>query len=198
MGDAASNNSAIEPGDFATEPTTRERLIVAAAAEFNARGYLGTDTNRIARAAGFAPQTFYRNFKDKLEVFLAAYDRWVSEEYRAIDAVAMREDFDLAIADIILAHHRDWAVFRKSLKLLRGTDARVDGALLRSFKWKLGRVRKLPANAARTDGELTLGLLAIERLADAITDGELAGLGIGGEEARGLMAKAITEVCGEG
>ena len=46
--------------------------------------------------------------RHKTEIFLAAYYKWVGEEYAAIDAVASRADYDLAIADIILSHHRDW------------------------------------------------------------------------------------------
>ena len=53
--------------------TTPERLIAAAAAEFREAGFAGTDSNRIARRAGFAPQTFYRWFKDKTEIFIAVY-----------------------------------------------------------------------------------------------------------------------------
>jgi AcrR family transcriptional regulator len=55
------------------KPSTRERLVQAAAAEFREQGFAGTDTNRIARRAGFAPQTFYRWFTDKTEIFIAVY-----------------------------------------------------------------------------------------------------------------------------
>jgi AcrR family transcriptional regulator len=63
---------------------TRARLVDAAEAEFNAHGFDGTDTNRIARRAGYAPQTFYRHFADKTAVFLAVYDRWWRNESDAI------------------------------------------------------------------------------------------------------------------
>ena len=56
--------------------STRERLVEAAADAFNAHGFHGTDTNKIARAAGFAPQTFYRHFEDKLAIFIAVYEAW--------------------------------------------------------------------------------------------------------------------------
>ena len=45
---------------------TGTKLIAAAAAEFNDHGFSGTDSNKIARRAGFAPQTFYRWFKDNI------------------------------------------------------------------------------------------------------------------------------------
>lgn len=192
MGLAADNNADTE------NLTTRDRLVAAAAREFNEKGYLGTDSNRIARAAGFAPQTFYRHFKDKTEIFLAAYRKWVGEEYAAMDAVAAREDADLAIADIILEHHRDWQVFRKSLRLMADKDERIAQARHESFLWKLKRVKKLPANAGRSDAELITELLAIERLADAVTDGELAPLGVDTQAARVMVANAVAKVCGMG
>lgn len=52
---------------------TRTVLLETAAQIFNEVGYYGTDTNRIARAAGYAPATFYKHFKNKLEIFLECY-----------------------------------------------------------------------------------------------------------------------------
>src|SRR5271156_3112848 len=67
---------------------TAKALLDAAEREFNARGFDGTDSNRIARAAGFAPQTFYRHFPDKRAVFLAVYERWWKGESDALAAVS--------------------------------------------------------------------------------------------------------------
>ena len=44
---------------------TREALVDAAARIFNGSGYFATDTNAIAREAGYAPASFYKHFKDK-------------------------------------------------------------------------------------------------------------------------------------
>src|SRR5690606_17709581 len=48
-----------------TPDGTRERLIAAAAEVINRDGYFGTDSNAIARAAGYSPATFYKHFEDK-------------------------------------------------------------------------------------------------------------------------------------
>src|SRR3954471_8340712 len=96
---------------------TRQKLVEAAAEAFNAAGYFGTDTNRIARAAGFAPQTFYRHFKDKLAVFIAVYDDWRETERIAVRTAAGSPDPDLAIAQAALDHHTRWTGFRRSLRL---------------------------------------------------------------------------------
>jgi AcrR family transcriptional regulator len=45
-----------------TPAQTRERLVAAAAILFNRAGYHGTDSNRIARAAGYSTGTFYLNY----------------------------------------------------------------------------------------------------------------------------------------
>ena len=49
---------------------TRSALLHAAEQIFREVGYYGTDSNRIARAAGYAPATFYKHFENKLEIFL--------------------------------------------------------------------------------------------------------------------------------
>src|SRR6516164_7449492 len=85
---------------------TRAALLHAAEAEFNARGFDGTDTNRIARAAGYAPQTFYRHFKDKRAAFLAVYDRWWKDESAALQRPAQERPADVeAAARVALAFH---------------------------------------------------------------------------------------------
>src|SRR5437773_1678266 len=60
--------------------STAAKLVAAAAREFNRHGFFGTDSNKIARRAGYAPQTFYRWFADKTEIFLAVYRAWEEEE----------------------------------------------------------------------------------------------------------------------
>src|SRR5882762_9752428 len=66
---------------------TSELLRRAALLEFDRHGFAGTDSNRIARRAGFAPQTFYRWFKDKTEIFIACYRAWEDEEKAALQAL---------------------------------------------------------------------------------------------------------------
>src|SRR5258707_8342773 len=66
---------------------TRRALIEAAARIFNSTGYHGTDSNRIAREAGYAPGTFYVHFPDKLAIFLEVYETWVSGEWSSIEVI---------------------------------------------------------------------------------------------------------------
>src|ERR1700727_597313 len=97
---------------------TPERLLRAAAQEFNEQGFGGTDTNRIARRAGFAPQTFYRWFEDKVEIFIKTYERWTREEFATLGKLLTENASDIRLARAIVAHHKDYLVFRRSLRLL--------------------------------------------------------------------------------
>src|SRR6202521_2842240 len=106
-----------------SESGTGEKLIQAAVREFKARGYSGTDTNRIAARAGFAPQTFYRHFKDKLEIFVAIYRRWEDEEAAVVGALVEKDASTWALADAIVAHHRAYRLFRRSLRQLAVENA---------------------------------------------------------------------------
>lgn len=153
------------------ETPTRDRLIEAAGEAFNAVGFHGTDTNRIAKAAGFAPQTFYRHFTDKLDVFLAVYDAWESSQAAAVRRAARAADPAVAIADAVVAHHRAWSGFRRSLRLLAVEDARVGKARADGRRRQLASLRKVRGGDA-PDSVLLADLLCVERLADAIADGE--------------------------
>src|SRR3954471_12569402 len=98
--------------------TTRDRLCAAAMAEFNDHGFAGTDTNRIARRAGFAPQTFYRWFKDKTAIFVAAYRAWEEAERADVGALLSRDAAIEAIVEAGVDHHRRFLKFRRSLRQL--------------------------------------------------------------------------------
>ncbi len=172
------------------EASTRDRLVAAAATAFNAEGFHGTDTNRIARAAGFAPQTFYRHFTDKLDVFLAVYDAWERAGADAANAAARAVDPDLAIARAIIAHHRAWAGFRRSLRLLAIEDVRVRATRNAGRARQMAALRRTPA-AHETDAHLLACLLVIERLADAIADDEWSDFGVGAKAAEAELVAAV-------
>src|SRR5258707_5965558 len=97
--------------------STREKLLDAARRLFNSDGFLATDTNKIARAAGFAPQTFYRHFGDKTEAFLEVYDTWWKSELAALGQLRQPGSAEKA-AQVTLAFHRRWRIFRRSLRHL--------------------------------------------------------------------------------
>jgi AcrR family transcriptional regulator len=164
---------------------TRARLVEAAARLFNRDGFHGTDSNRIARAAGYAPGSFYKHFPDKRAIFLEAYEGWVTAEWRAVERViAAGGSVDATAARIVallLSFHRRWRGFRASLRALVATDAAARRShrrqrvrqlrLLREMRIRLGS----PPRSAEDDALL---LFTLERVCDAAADGEVRDLGL--------------------
>jgi len=167
---------------------TSDRLLNAAEAEFNSRGFEGTDTNRIARRAGYAPQTFYRHYKDKTAIFLAVYDRWWREEGAAIGKIIAAGGRAEDIARVVLRFHARWRIFRRSLRHLAVADKRVRAARAAA---RLQQLAVLPGAAKRKQAELAAALLALERLCDAAAEGEFADLGISGSAVSAAVSAAV-------
>jgi AcrR family transcriptional regulator len=55
---------------------------------FASRGYEGASVAEIAEEAGFSHGAVYSNFTDKEDLFLALYERWVTERVAEIDTEA--------------------------------------------------------------------------------------------------------------
>lgn len=180
---------------------TLARLIDAAEAEFNAHGFHGTDTNRIARLAGYAPQTFYRHFADKTAVFVAVYDRWWRDEMaalaRAFEGKPAKQSAQRA-ARVVMGFHTRWRGFRRSLRHLTVEDPNVRAARVVARVAQMARIRAMPADGRPrlSDAELIGLLLTIERLCDAAAEGELSDLGLSSRAARTLVARAMSELMG--
>lgn len=168
-----------------TPDETRQRLIAAAAEELNRVGYHGTDSNRLARAAGYAPGTFYKHFADKREILLAAYEAWVTAEWAAVGEMlargGRREDVARQLIEMVLRLHRKWRGLRASLRALIADDPEA-----RAF-YRRQRRRQLDLLAAMRRGRTpkrtreadAVFLYTLERVADAVADGELRDLGLG-------------------
>jgi len=182
-----------------TPDDTRARLVAAAADVFNRDGYHGTDSNRLARAAGYAPGTFYKHFADKRAAFVAVYERWVATEWATIDADIRRgERRDLAtrvVADI-LEHHRRWRGVRASMLALVRTDVAVRGVYRRQRRRQLALLRALRARHGfrpRTAAEDAVLLYTLERTCDALADGEVIALGLRREAVVDLLRTLVAE-----
>ncbi len=189
-----------------TPAATRARLVATAARVFNREGYHGTDSNRLARAAGYAPATFYKHFPDKRTLFLAVYEAWVTAEWAAVERM-LRVETPAAthaarIVAMVVALHRRWRGLRASVRALVATDAtarafyraqrcrQLDlmarlGATARSVDVASRRVRSADAAPRRSARRRRRGrsredaavlLFTLERVADAIADGELRDL----------------------
>jgi AcrR family transcriptional regulator len=173
---------------------TSERLLRAAASEFNEHGFGGTDTNRIARRAGFAPQTFYRWFQDKVEIFIKTYERWTREEFGAIGTLMAENASNVRLARAIVAHHKAYLVFRRSLRQLSVENDVVRAARARSRLSQIAFVKSLSPNVARDDASLAAMLLQTERLADALAEGEFHDMELTNKAGEKALARLIHDL----
>ncbi len=183
---------------------TRERLIAAAAIVFNRDGYDGTDSNRLARAAGYAPATFYKHFPDKRAIFLATYERWVDAEWarveREIGRAQSPRDRVARIVDATLRHHARWRGLRASLRALVTRDATVRAFYRAQRRRQLETLAQLgprPARGrparARARARHAVLLYALERVSDGIADGELRDLGVALRPTIAILRALIVE-----
>jgi AcrR family transcriptional regulator len=164
---------------------TRERLIAAAASLFNRVGYHGTDSNRIARQAGYSTGVFYKHFKDKREIFLAAYETWVVSEWKsvtsALSAGGSAKDTARRLVILSIDFHTRWRGLRASLLELVFTDERVRRFYRSQRRRQLDTMADLRSSIGappRTREQDAIHLYTTERTYDAIAQGELRDLGL--------------------
>lgn len=176
---------------------TREALLDAAEEEFNTHGYFGTDTNRIAREAGYVPQTFYRHFTDKTAIFVAVYERWWRSESEALTRLMQAKPrADLAkVADAMIAFHVKWRGFRRSLRFLATQDPAVRKARSIARRQQIKGMR--PFAKRLNDVEIASALLVLERLCDAVAENEFADMGLPRAAGRAAVVAAIKDALGE-
>ena len=181
---------------------TRKKLVAAAAREIERHGYHGTDTNRIARAAGYAPATFYKHFADKREILLAAYARWVDTEWREVEAELLSGDSPREIAErivrLVLRLHVRWRGLRAALAELVVSDEaarRFHRAQRRRQLALMAELRARRGARPRAGEEDAILLFSLERVCDAIASGELRDLSLQREKTllvlRDQVARAI-------
>jgi AcrR family transcriptional regulator len=174
-----------------TRKGTADQLVQAASAEFNEHGFLGTDTNRIARRAGFAPQTFYRWFSDKTEIFIKVYERWQHEEANVLQRLLAKDASDARLVHAVIAHHRSYRVFRRSLRQLSVEDDEVRRARAQSRLNQIQQIRMWNPKQRDTTADLAVALLEFERLSDALAEGEFHDMGLDEKAAETTLASLI-------
>jgi AcrR family transcriptional regulator len=167
-------------------------LLHAATAEFVEHGYDGTSTNRISERAGFAPQTFYRWYKDKLEVFIAVHKAWAEAEMAQLEAMLTEAADNLHLAEACVESHRSLLTFQRSLRRLRQDSAPVRQACAHTRQAQIERIRlKLPTLSAERVASLLIG---IEHLCEALAEGEFDDLGLAGTDAYASLASMIGQL----
>ena len=164
---------------------TRERLITAAADQFNRYGYHGTDSNAIAKDAGYATGTFYKHFREKREIFLAAYERWLAAQWREIEDELARKheagETARRTVEISIRFHTEWRGLRASLMELVFSDPEARKFFRKQRRRQLDLMAELRSRYAltpRTREQDAIHLFMTERVFDAIGQGEVQSLGL--------------------
>jgi AcrR family transcriptional regulator len=175
---------------------TRSLLIRSATREFRLHGFAGTDTNKIARGAGFAPQTFYRWFVDKTEIFVAVYVELALQERRLFASLVQRKARTSELVDALIRFHRQHLIFRRSLRALATQVDQVREARAQSRLAQIERLEERARGAGLDRSEAAVLLLQVERLADAISEGELRDLGLTDVLARATLIELVKRLRG--
>ncbi|MGC4061142.1 MAG: helix-turn-helix domain-containing protein [Aquabacterium sp.] len=193
-GDAAPADPHVEPAQADT-PT---RLLQAAMAEFIEAGFAGTDTNRIARRAGFAPQTFYRWFADKTAILIEVLRVWEEVERAVVQSLFEARDMsplELAqLAEACVENIRPFLTFRRNLRTVASTHAEIRAARAAGRQRLLDRLAQW--NPRRGRDELAALLVQFEQLCEVVAEGEFEDLGASDDVAMATLAGLIESMRG--
>src|SRR6201996_4729582 len=177
-------------GDAAPKETA-QRLLDAATEEFNTHGFAGTDTNRIARRAGFAPQTFYRWYEDKTDIFIRVYEAWQAAEAVTLNALLRDNAPNVELARAGVVHHRRFLKFRRSLNQLSQENPKVRAARAASRRRQVQLIRMIQGERAQPETQIVPLLFQMERLADVLAEGEVADMGLDPASTEAVLADII-------
>ena len=167
-------------------------LLHAATAEFVEHGYEGTSTNRISERAGFAPQTFYRWYKDKLDVFIAVYKAWAEAEMAQLDAMLTESADSLHLAEACVENHRSFLTFQRGLRRLAQDAPVVREARAQTRRAQIAGIRQ--KQPGLSDEQVAALLIGIEQLCEALAEGEFADLGLSGSDCYARLAGMIQQL----
>lgn len=170
---------------------TRTKLMRAAASEFVECGFTGTDTNRIARRAGFAPQTFYRWFKDKIDVFIQVYVLWEEAESAILESMLTNQASSQQIAEACVESYRSFLLFRRHLRQLAIENDDVRAARAQCRMRQIRHVREWNPALTADDEQLAGWLVELDLLCLALAEGEWSDMGLRGDAAMRTVADLI-------
>jgi len=165
-------------------------ILATARTEFLRYGFDGTDVTRVARRAGVSPNTFYRCFKGKVDVFIAVYLTWVAEEQRAFEELIAKPGAAAEIVDAVIARNRQHVWFRRSVRRLAHEDSFVRRAVAFVRRDDLRTLTEW-AGAAADPAAVAADLLQFEQLAVTLAEGEVDDMTIDDSVLRDRMAAIL-------
>ena len=158
--------------------------------EFIEQGFSGTDTNRIARRAGFAPQTFYRWFADKAAVFAEVLHVWEEAELAMFLALLGSPELSaMQLAEACVENARPFLTFRQHLRSVTMQDAQVNAVRAAGRRRLMAHLA--PACPHLGSAQLAHTVLQIESISEMLARGDLADLGASDTEATRALAEHI-------
>jgi AcrR family transcriptional regulator len=148
---------AVSTRQLSTAAERREALIEAAADEFAERGFHGTPTTAIARAAGISQAYLFRLFPTKEELYVAAVQRCYQRIERVVSDAAERarqngEEPLPAMGNAYVELMQDPSALRATLQAFAaasGGDAAIRDAVRQGF----GRLVELAKRLAGVDDD---------------------------------------------
>lgn len=179
---------------------TRARLVAAASALFERDGYHGTDSNKIAAAAGYAAGTFYKHFADKRAALLAAYEAWLNAEWSGVEAelgrAAPARERAERVTRLAARMHARGRGMRAALLSLLPNDAEVRRFYRAKRRRQLDALAALRARGvgARRERERdALLLFTLERSCDALANHEHRDLALSRAKLLAALAAEVEE-----
>ena len=124
------------------------------------------------------PQTFYRWYKDKIDIFVQVHQVWEDAETAILGELMARQATSLQIAEALAEGQRSFLIFRRHLRQLAYDHPEIKQARADSRKRHIAALREWQPRLTADDATLAAILLQLERLCDAIAEGELADMGL--------------------
>jgi hypothetical protein len=97
------------------------------------------------------------------------------------------------MVDAIVEHHRAYRIFRRSLRQLSLEDDAVRAARAASRLRQLGRIAGGKVTRSRL-AAFAVALFEVERLCDAVAEGEFADLGLDEKTARAVIGERLASL----
>ncbi|MHC4948742.1 MAG: TetR/AcrR family transcriptional regulator [Planctomycetota bacterium] len=131
----------------------RRQLLEVAADLFARRGYRGTTTAELARAAGISEPILYRHFENKLDLFVTLLDEVGREVIEAWKKAMEGVDDPVERLRVLLAgnpatHERGQGVYRVIFQAM--TDLEQDPAIAAALRRHLGMLHRFVADQLRS------------------------------------------------
>lgn len=159
--------------------------------EFIEHGFAGTDTNRIARRAGFAPQTFYRWFTDKKAILTSVLDVWLEAERDTWWAVM--NDTTLPpelLVDACIDNMRPFLTFRQHLRSVLLNDPALNDQHAQSRRRLIMNLAGEDLNPERLAAMASL-LCQADALMEVLARGDLTSMGLSDTPGRADLTRLL-------